>query len=873
VSRHVKKFDGRMYVFHLYCLDRCCVWWYILHMKLFIALFLFQALRPLQYTDPLNRLPTDYQDYIATSERGTFTYRIVKPPMVSRGGLVAIVVNDSLYAEIEGSINQYVQDLIGEGYSTKVITAMGGTPDDVRNLLKAEIPNNLVGALLVGDLPIAWWEESSYGEDYPIDFFFADLDGSWFDSNSNGLFDQHSAGSGNAYPDIWVGRLYATRLTYDNEARLIIDYFDRNHQYRTGGLTLPNKGLVYNEVIWYPNDHGMGYLYNDVTVVNDENTTTAYDYKNRMKQQFQSIHLLAHSSCWAHTFFLQNEQPGGGSVFSFEIPFLEPDGFFYFLNSCMAGRYTETNNLANWYLFSRAYSQVVIASSSLMYGINSLSGFYQALSNDSTFGDAFKKWHRQNYDWFMGTLVLGDPSLTILNYPDSQVRKRMVDYSKSVSFDWTAYQVENSLFVNGHPAVGNAQGKLWILWDSGRIVRSDTYGSFFSGSGFSDPESVGWHEYYDFFPAVTVDKTGRLWVAWQSFRDYNQYYDHFNIYSCYYYNGSWSSPQYVKPLGGWHDVQPALASGNDDKVWVAFKSFRNGNADIYVSNETSASGWINSYALTQTPEDETDPAVAVDRDNNVWVFWSSSTDGYYHIYGRKYDGNWQAIFAVDTSKTDNTCVQAAVDSLNRVWLVWHQWTGSGSDIYYAYCDGNDWLTPEPVTSNSEDDIVPSITMDRFGHPWLCWMSNRDGDWNIYSSYYDSGWSVPQQVTADVGSDINPSVLSDSSGIWIAWTSDRNNYWNIYAAFTDVSSIKEDEKSPAVSTQVRHAPNPFRESIRFTSEVPFEACLYSVTGRLVGTYGAGGGACLWKPVGLSQGVYFLRIRTNSSEQYSKLIHIK
>ncbi len=843
-------------------------------MNLILAVLLIQSLQPLRYTDPLNRMPTDYQQYKAYYREMPFSCKEIASGDISRDGLVTIVVNDSLYPEIQGSITQYVQDLTNEGYSTKVITAMGGTPDDVRNLLKAEIPNGIVGALLVGDLPIAWWEESSYGEDYPIDFFFTDLDGAWIDTSGNGLFDLHMAGSGDPFPEIWVGRLYASRLTYDNEARLIIDYFDRNHQYRTGTLTLPDKGLVYNEVTWYPNDHGMGNLYSNVTVVNDENTTTAYDYKNRLKQQFQFIHLLAHSSCWAHTFFLQNDQPGGGSVFSFEIPFLAPEGFFYFLNCCMAARYTETNNLANWYLFSKPYTQVVIASSSLMYGINSLAGLYQALGNDSTFGAAFKEWHSLNYDWFMGTLFLGDPSLKVLANSSKNPRKRDPDYSQSVTFDWTPYQVENSLFVNGHPAIGSAQNLLWILWDSGRIVRADTYGSFFNGSGFSAPESIGWHEYYDFFPAVTTDQTGRLWVAWQSFRDYNSYfYDHFNIYSCYYYTGSWSSPQYVQPLGGWHDVQPALAAGSNDKVWVAFKSFRDGNANIYVSNETSGGSWMSSYALTQTSEDETDPAIVVDKDNSVWVFWSASAEGDYHLFGREYDGSWQDIFTVDTSTADNLSVQAAVDSLNTIWLVWHRWAGDDADIYYSCYDGSGWLTPQPITSNTEDDILPSITVDKLGHPWLCWMSARDGDWNIYSSFYDNGWSVPQQVTSDTRTDIDPSIIADSSGVWIAWASDRNDYWNIYAAFTDLSSIEEGEKGFPISSRVNYSPNPFRESICFSSEIPFEASLYSVAGRLVGKYESGGGDSRWKLEDLSQGIYLLRINTDSSEKCSKVIHIK
>lgn len=842
-------------------------------MFLFFTLLVSNELRELNYVDPLDRTPSHYQEYKLTRSRKTFNSKIIKSSRALDNELIVVIVNDSLYPKIQGSVDQYLQDLTNEGYAAELITTLGGTPADIRNLLKSELPNGLIGALLVGDLPIAWWEEGSYGEDYPIDFFFTDLDGNWIDSDNNGLYDEHSSGSGNLLPEIWLGRLYASRLTYNNEAKLINDYFNRNHQYRIGILSLPNRGLVYNEVDWYPNDHGMNYLYSDVTVVNDENTTTSYDYKNRLNQEFQFVHLCAHSSCWAHTFFLEGDEYGGGSVFSFEIPFLDPDAFFYFLNACMAGRYTETNNLADWYLFSHSYSQVVIASSSLMYGINSLSDFYQALSQDSTFGDAFKKWFNSNYNWFMGTLMLGDPSLKVLDHPLHTVNNEKPVYYSNVSFDWIIHQVENSPFVNGNPTPGKSQNTLWIFWDSGRIVRSDTYGSYFTGSGFATPESLAWHEYYDFFPTTTIDSDGRLWVAWQSFRDYYGY-THFNIYSCYYYNGAWSSPQNVNPLAGWHDVQGALAAGSDNKVWIAFKSYRDGNANIYVSNSTSGGAWLNSYALTQTPEDETDPAIVVDRDNNVWVFWSNSSNGHYQIFGRKYDGAWQNIFSVDSSNTDNLTVQAAVDSLNRIWLIWHRWDNNQSDIFYSYYDGSNWLSPEPITNDTEDDILPSITVDGFGRPWVCWMSDRDGNWNIYHSYYDNGWNSPQAVTTDASCDIDPSIICvDSLQICITWASNRNNYWNIYAAFTDITAVLEKELHSYKKPIVRALPNPFYDAVLFESSIPFELEIYNITGRLMKRFNNNKKTYIWKPKGLAQGVYLARIKTKFNEKYLKIIHIK
>ena len=845
-------------------------------MVFLLTFFIIQDLKPLQYIDPLDRMPTHYQEYIATQKGLPFSFKIVKAQTDARDNLVAIVVNDSLYPAIQGSINQYIQDLTDEGYSTQLIATLGGTPADIRSLLQAELPNGLIGALLIGDLPIAWWEESSYGEDYPVDFFFSDLDGSWIDANTNGLYDQHSAGGGDVQPEIWVGRLYASRLTYDSEVRLINDYFSVNHQYRTGALTLPNRGLVYNEVTWYPNDHGMGVLYNTVDVINNENTTTAYDYKNRLDQQYQFVHLIAHSSCWAHTFFLAGGVHGGGSVYGFEIPFVDPNAFFYFLNCCMAARFTEKNNLANWYLFSHSYSQVVMASSSLMYGISSLASLYGSLSNDSTFGDAFKKWHTANYYMFMGTLILGDPSLKVLNHP-LQVQVKKPNHGSNLVRDWTTYQVENSQFVNGHPTIGYAQNRLWILWDSGRIVRSDTYGSFFTGSGFAPAESIAWHEYYDFFPAAATDNTGRLWSGWQSFRDYGQY-DHFNIYTCYYYNNSWSSTQYVPPRGHWHDVQPTLAAGSDDKVWIAFKSLRDGNANIYVSNAQSGGSWVNSYALTQTQEDETDPAITVDQDNNVWVFWSSSGQGHYHIFGRKYTGTWQNIFAVDTSNFDNVSVQTAVDSLNQIWCVWHRWINNQADIYYAYYNGMQWSSPQPLTGDLGDDILPSITIDELGRPWVCWMSDRNDNWDIYYSYYSGGWNSPQAVTNDSHNDIDPAIISDeASHIWVTWTTDRNNYWNIYAAYSELTGIdekKEQNNEVRVSRlKVRVSPNPFKETVLIESNIPCEVKIYMPDGSLIKRFDGSKRKYVWRPKGLAQGIYFAHIKSEIDEQYIKTIYLK
>ncbi|OYD17334.1 hypothetical protein CH330_00470, partial [candidate division WOR-3 bacterium JGI_Cruoil_03_51_56] len=683
-------------------------------MLLLATLLVFQAppLKPVPYYDPQGRLPSTYENYIAGQVDAPFeaTTESLHSIFPADDNLVLIFVNATLYPLIQTELDTYVSDLSNEGFASKVIAVSGGKPADLRQILQVHQDSGLVGALMVGDLLVAWWEDGPHGEDYPLELFFTDLDGTWADNNHDGKYDYHS---GNRAPDIWIGRVYASRLTYDSEEHLIKQFFQRNHAYRTGQLQIQHRGLVYNEITWYPHDHGMNYLYLDITMFNDENTTTAYHYKNQLRLGYEFVHLIAHSSPWVSTFFLDSGAMGGGSLFNFEIPALMPNAAFYFLNACMNARFTEKDNLGNWYLFAQPWGQVVMASTSVMYGVPYLTTVYRALDNDSCFGDAFLKWHKSNYSRHGATCILGDPTLKISTAEPSLVRIPQVRHQPTAPLDWTEFPFDSSNFVNGNPDIGCSDGKIRIVFDSGRKVRADTYWSWFNGSNFSQPESIAWHEYYDLFPACATDATGRFWVVWQSFRDY-QSYDHFQLFSTYYYDGHWSSVQRVGPIAGYHDVQAALGAGSDDRVWCAFKSWRNGQADIWVSSAQNGDTWTNPTRLTDNSFGQISPCITVDQDNHPWVFWSSLANGNWHIQGRHYDGShWLPMFSIDTTAT-NSCPRAAVDNQNRVWVVWHKWQNSQTDIYYAFWNGSNWTDPAPITVVSADDILADITMAEDG---------------------------------------------------------------------------------------------------------------------------------------------------------------
>jgi hypothetical protein len=340
--------------------------------------------------------------------------------MAPAGSKFVVVVNSSIQSSIQSSLEQYVSDLEAEGYSVTIYATENGTPEDLRAFLQGQLSDGLAGCILIGDLPVPWYEmdDDFYGHaEFPIDLYYMDLDGAWIDSDGNGKYDGHLDGSGDREPEIWVGRLTASPLTGD-EATLLQNYFAKNHAYRTGELSLNNRALNYVDDSWidYPEWYqGLECAYNDVTVVKDPATTTASDYKNRLTENYEWIQVMAHSrACCRHRF----EEDGNWSyVYSSDIRSIDAKAFFYNLYSCSACRYVETDYIGGWYVFADTYGLAAIGSTKIG-GMRYFGDFYAPLGEGKSLGQSFKEWFiRQSpyglteRQWFYGMTLLGDPTL------------------------------------------------------------------------------------------------------------------------------------------------------------------------------------------------------------------------------------------------------------------------------------------------------------------------------------------------------------------------------------------------------------------------------------------------------------------------------
>lgn len=366
---------------------------------------------------------TDHHSVVYTTPAGTSAGPGLTPVSAGRD-LVVVLVEEGLMSSLNASITLFAHDLEMSEYTVKVVKGNWTHPSSVRDLLKDERANGLVGAILVGDIVEAWCEildgGPSWGvQEFPTDLYYMDLDGTWADFDRDSLYDTHS---GKVDPEIWVGRLKPSVL--GDEVDLLRNYFRKNHDYRTGNLTLPHRALVYVDEDWTSWSHSwnasVGRVYTDSTLINDTlgDATNKDDYLDRLDDDYEWVHVCVHSGQASHWFKVDGEFLSSQIVTTSEIEAVDPHSHFYNLWACSNARYTAPECMGSQYVFSDTYGLLAIGSTKTG-GMIEPDEFYEPLSGNISIGEAFRQWFdeigQNDRNWTYGMVVLGDPTLTTIH--------------------------------------------------------------------------------------------------------------------------------------------------------------------------------------------------------------------------------------------------------------------------------------------------------------------------------------------------------------------------------------------------------------------------------------------------------------------------
>ena len=352
-----------------------------------------------------------------------------QPPPPQNGPYVYVLVNSTLYVSLSSALSTYKQDLENDGFSVKISQDFGNSAEAVREFLQTEAETHeMAGVLLVGKVPYATYitKIDDYNYTYPWDLYYMDLDGNWIDSDGDGIYDGHSSGDGDLGPEIWTGRLYASTMT-GNETELLINYFDKNHHFRTCELTLPRRALAYLDdgypYFLYDIDsvnNSLRMIYgSETTLVTDPETTSAAHYKNTLNDTlgYEWLHLEAHGHFQKHCF---NTSKGWTEIFSSEIRSIDPHAFFYSVMACDSADFTlrnlpgRTDYIGGSYIFADTYGLLVV-SSTKPGAMGNYPDFYKPISEGKCIGEAFQEWFEKTGELdrisYYGLTILGDPTL------------------------------------------------------------------------------------------------------------------------------------------------------------------------------------------------------------------------------------------------------------------------------------------------------------------------------------------------------------------------------------------------------------------------------------------------------------------------------
>ena len=338
-----------------------------------------------------------------------------------------ILMEEGTYDLVGDSLMlQWMGDMVAEGFVVEAVEITYSAVVEIRDYLTAAWELGLLGAVLVGDLPVpVSMHEWAYGsETFPSDYYFMDLDGIWEDNwigypsamnpGMDGYFD---GWTGELDPEIYTGRIVTSNLQGD-EIQLIQQYLERNHDRRMNGDTEPVTALCYVDddwASWGPEyQAAMQLLYPNTVLINDYGMTSGSDYmENRLPAAYVWTSPYVHSDPNTHYF------SPGPYVYWTDVVSIDPPAHFFNLFACSNCRFTTANNMGGTYTFVNTHGLGTVGSCKTGSMLR-FSYFYGPMGEGGCLGVGYRDWWDEialdglttdEIGWHLGMVLLGDPTL------------------------------------------------------------------------------------------------------------------------------------------------------------------------------------------------------------------------------------------------------------------------------------------------------------------------------------------------------------------------------------------------------------------------------------------------------------------------------
>jgi phage tail-like protein len=296
---------------------------------------------------------------------------------------------------------------------------------------------------------------------------------------------------------------------------------------------------------------------------------------------------------------------------------------------------------------------------------------------------------------------------------------------------------------------------------------------------------------------------------------------------------TWSEPEQPVRLDAAHQGRPAAASTPDGTLWLAYHTFRMNRWGVWIARYTDEGGWSASEPLSDAPGIDKAPAMAALPDGRLWVVWPRHHGDRWRLVARirEADGRWGDPFDLagdldaggGAASVERKDPALAVDPNGDLWLFWREGTGSGWRMRYSRHSGGTWApaVDVPDASAARADAAPSVVAAPDGSAiWVAWSrkesSARPGATQSVivvraktTLAPDAGGWQPERVlsvTPPEHHDTDPALYVAPGGeVAVAFASDRDDRFAIYLRTYDAASDAWEaaQSVPAAPAGQRH----------------------------------------------------------------------
>jgi hypothetical protein len=120
------------------------------------------------------------------------------------------------------------------------------------------------------------------------------------------------------------------------------------------------------------------------------------------------------------------------------------------------------------------------------------------------------------------------------------------------------------------------------------------------------------------------------------------------------------------------DIDPVAATDSNGKVWVAWQGWRDGRAAIFAASQ-NGSGFSAPAKVSNSARNEWNPAIAADGAGRVSVAWDSYRNGNYDVYARAWTANsWGPEVPIAASAAYEAYPSIAYDPGGRLWVAYEE---------------------------------------------------------------------------------------------------------------------------------------------------------------------------------------------------------